>query len=153
MKKNIRLMPFILLLLSMTGLGGCGSFGYGGPKAMIDTGKGRHSFGIEIADTPDLRKRGLMFRTSMPEDRGMLFFFDKEEPQAFWMKNTLIPLDMLFISADYKVVSVAKNAVPCKTKVCDVYPSVKPAQYVLEVNGGISDKYGIKEGDTVEWVK
>ncbi|MBI4164096.1 MAG: DUF192 domain-containing protein [Candidatus Aenigmarchaeota archaeon] len=103
-------------------------------------------FNVEVADTPIKRTIGLMNRTALPEKSGMLFIFDQEGIQGFWMKNTLIPLDMVFISADKKITHIQRNAQPCKTLDCQIYSSEKPAKYVVEINGGLADKLGIKEG-------
>jgi len=101
-------------------------------------------FSVELANTPSERQQGLMFRESMPDNRGMLFVFDDVVPRSFWMKNTLIPLDMLFIDDNWTVVHVA-NAVPCTVDPCPSYSS-PPAMYVLEINGGLAEKSGIKVG-------
>ena len=103
----------------------------------------------EIAVTPEKQQRGLMFRTSLGENEGMLFVFSNEELQTFWMKDTLIPLDMIFIDSAGTVVDVKKNVQPCKADPCPTYTSKQAAQHVLEVNSGFSDKYGIAEGNVV----
>jgi uncharacterized protein len=121
-----------------------------GPTVVLETAKGPADITVDIADTSDERTRGLMFRKSLPQDSGMFFIFDGEDQRSFWMKNTLIPLDMIFMDAGYKVVSVAKNVQPCKKDPCQTYPSVKPAKFVLEVNGGMSDSIGLKEGDKAQ---
>lgn len=107
------------------------------------------SFLVEIADTFSTRRIGLMHRTQMDVDRGMLFVFEDESMQSFWMKNTLIPLDMVFINDNEKIVHIARNVQPCTGDPCPSYPSEKPARYVLELNGGVADASGIQEGDTV----
>ena len=121
-----------------------------GPTVILNTQKGRTEISVDISDTTDERTRGLMNRKSIPEDYGMFFIFDVEEPLSFWMKNTLVPLDMIFFDRDYKVVKIVKNAQPCRKDPCDVFPSDKPAKYVLEVNGGTGDNIGLKEGDKAE---
>ncbi len=103
---------------------------------------------IEIADTPEKRETGLMFRDKMEQNQGMLFLFSTEEPQAFWMHNTVLPLDIIYVNSKMEVVHIAKNAKPYDDT---SLPSVKPAQYVVEVNAGFSDKYGIKNGDKIVW--
>ena len=108
------------------------------------------SVSAEVADDPYSWSRGLMFRESLSDGNGMLFVFPDEKPRAFWMKNTLIPLDMLFISADKRVVSIQKNVAPCVTTICVSYASEHDAMYVLEVNAGFADRYGITQGDLVE---
>ena len=103
---------------------------------------------IEIADDIQRRETGLMFRDKMGENQGMLFIFDKEEPQAFWMHNTILPLDIIYVNSKMEIVSISKNAKPYDDK---SLPSVKPAQYVVEVNAGYCDKIGIKDGDKIVW--
>jgi len=115
---------------------------------IVHAGGSAYKFEIELATTPDERERGLMFRKSLGANAGMLFMYPDEEPVAFWMKNTLIPLDMLFIKADGHIVHVARNAVPLdETPIA----SGQPVKAVLEINGGAADALGIKEGDTVEY--
>lgn len=114
------------------------------------TGKGTVSFDVEIADTAVKKAVGLMNRTALRERGGMLFIFDQEGMQGFWMKNTLIPLDMIFISTEKKIVHIERLAQPCKVLDCQIYSSEKPAKYVVEINGGLADKLGIKEGQKVE---
>jgi uncharacterized membrane protein (UPF0127 family) len=113
--------------------------------------KGRH-FDIEIAADDASRERGLMFRDAMPADHGMLFLFDGMEPRIFWMKNTHIPLDILYFDQNYKLVSVQKRVPPCRSagNDCPQYPSTGPAQYVLELNAGVADKLGVKESDELK---
>jgi hypothetical protein len=105
---------------------------------------------IEIADTDYDRQLGLMKRISMEEKQGMLFIFPDETRQSFWMRNTLIPLDMMFINSNNEIVTIHKN-----TKVLSdqSYPSTSPALYVLEVNAGFANKYNIQVGNKIEWIK
>jgi uncharacterized membrane protein (UPF0127 family) len=106
-------------------------------------------FFVELAKNDAERETGLMYRTEMPKDHGMLFIFDKEGIYSFWMKNTLIPLDMIWIDGNNKVVFVNQNSQPCKTSNCpSTNPNVK-AKYVLEINAGISKEMGIKAGDKI----
>lgn len=109
------------------------------------------SFDVEIASTAAQHRKGLMYRKNLPKNQGMLFIFEKERPLSFWMKNTLIPLDIIFISKDKKVVSIAFNALPCQKDPCPSYYSYKPAQYVVEINGGLAEKFGIKKGAEVKF--
>ena len=111
-----------------------------------------HRFDVEIADNESARERGLMFRDSMPADHGMLFLFERPAPQTFWMKNTHIPLDILYFDENYKLVSVQQRVPPCRSDPCAVYPSEGPAQYVLELNSGVADKLGVKPGDALKLV-
>lgn len=110
-------------------------------------------FGVEIARTAAERTRGLMFRESMPQDQGMLFIFDDDTPRNFWMKNTLISLDMIFVDKDGKVVSVRENVQPCREKdssFCPTYSSVLPARYVLEINAGLAQFHHIQAGSRMD---
>ncbi|MBI3185251.1 MAG: DUF192 domain-containing protein [Myxococcales bacterium] len=108
---------------------------------------GARAIEVEVAATPASRTRGLMWRKSLPEGKGMLFVFPKEEDQGFWMKNTLIPLDMIFIGRDRRIVGIVRNAEPRSLKSRGVG---KPSTYVLEVPGGFADKAGIAVGSAVE---
>jgi len=119
-----------------------------GPVAVIH-GSGRAvEVSLEVAATPEERARGLMYRNSLAEDSGMLFIFDQDANQIFWMKNTLIPLDMLFIARDGTVVGVHANATPLSTANIAVG---KPSRYVLEVPGGWAERHGIAAGARVEF--
>ena len=112
----------------------------------IRTHHGVQRFRVEIADTEQTRERGLMFRKSMAGDRGMLFDFKTPQPVAFWMKNTLIPLDIVFITADGRILSIARNAVPMdETPI----PSGGDILGVLEIRGGRAAELGIEPGDRV----
>ena len=102
---------------------------------------------LEVAATPAERERGLMYRSSLAEGRGMLFVFDEDGNHGFWMKNTLIPLDMLFIARDGTVVGVHANATPLSTANISVG---KSSRYVLEVPGGWAARHGIAAGARVE---
>ena len=104
---------------------------------------------MEVADTEYDRQLGLMNRKEMDEKQGMLFIFPREEFQSFWMRNTLISLDMLFVSSDYRIVTIHKNT---QTLSDQSYPSSKPAKYVIEVIAGFTDKYNINVGDKVNWM-
>jgi len=106
-------------------------------------------FSVELADSLYEHSRGLMFRKQLNLDKGMLFIFKEENKHSFWMKNTLIPLDIIWINKDKKVVFISRNAQPCKKDACPLIPPDKKAQYVLELNGGISDKIGLKVGDKI----
>jgi uncharacterized membrane protein (UPF0127 family) len=103
---------------------------------------------IEIADNNAAREQGLMYRDSMPENEGMLFLMETEEPQSFWMKNTIIPLDIIYADAEKQIVSISKN---CKPYSLEQIPSAKPAQYVVEVIAGYTSKYGIEVGDMISF--
>ncbi len=105
-----------------------------------------HPFTVEIADTSALQERGLMFRAHMDDSRGMLFEFGRSAPVSFWMKNTEIPLDMLYIAADGQVTKIQQNAVPFSL---DPLPSDGPVTAVLEINGGLSARLGLTPGARV----
>ena len=102
---------------------------------------------VEFAKNDEERALGLMYRSSMDEHQGMWFIFPEEAPRSFYMRNTEIPLDIIYLNKDKKVVSIAKNARPYDET---SLPSERPAMYVLEINGGLSDKWGIEKGDRME---
>jgi hypothetical protein len=117
---------------------------------IIHAGGSAYRFEVELATTAAQREQGLMFRQSMAANAGMLFLYPSEQPVAFWMKNTLIPLDMLFLKADGSIARIAANAVPHDETPIPSNASVKA---VLEVNGGTATALGIKEGDKVEYTE
>lgn len=107
-----------------------------------------HTFVVEVADDHEERMRGLMFRDTLPANAGMLFIFEREEPQAFWMKNTRIPLDILYFDRHWTLVAWSLNTPPCALgDRCPSYPSQAPARYVLELNAGTSERIGARLGD------
>lgn len=106
------------------------------------------SIDIEIADTDSAMERGMMQRTGFPPMSGMLFIFDRERPQSFWMANTPVALDLIFIDTDSNLVSIAKYAKPFSA---ESITSEGPAQYVLEVPAGFSDTYGLTTNERVRW--
>lgn len=114
----------------------------------IDAEGGSVIFQAELADSPSERTRGLMYRTEMADGEGMLFLFPAEQQLSFWMRNTLIPLDMIFIRADHTILGVVENAVP-RTDTPRAVPGV--SQFVLEINGGLAAKHGIASGQTVQF--
>ena len=116
-----------------------------------EVGMGNNCFNVELAKTPEELSRGLMYLSSLDVDSGMLFIFKNEGKHPFWMKNTLIPLDIIWISKDKGIIHISKNTPPCSTGPCQSYSPENEALYVLEVNAGLSDKYGFKEGDKVEF--
>src|SRR6185312_9981170 len=111
-----------------------------------------HRIGVEIAADDASREHGLMDRTSMPADHGMLFVFPDSAVRTFWMKDTLIPLDMVFLDADGTVVTLLADVPPCKADPCQLYPSNTPARYVLELNAGAVAQLGLREGDAATFV-
>jgi len=112
----------------------------------IETENGRLEFTVEIAATNEARSRGLMYRREMADDHGMLFVFEGEGERYFWMKNTPLSLDIIFIRSDGKVGHIAKATTPFSEK---TIPSIGPAHYVLEVLAGTADAQGIQPGDIV----
>ena len=119
------------------------------PKVTISTKEGRTvSFVVEIAGTPSKREMGLQYRRDLVADRGMLFIFPAQSQQSFWMKNTPLPLDMIFINGDRKIVGIVEQTVPFSL---DPRSVGAPSQYVLEINGGLAKRHGIKAGDTVRF--
>jgi hypothetical protein len=140
----MRLAAAGLALMPLAGQGGAtacepGSLALVWPGAQV-------TFSVEIADDAAERARGLMFRDGMKADHGMLFVYDAPHPVSFWMKNTLIPLDMLFIGADGRVSRIHRMAAPQDETPIAGGESV---QYVLEINGGLADRLGIPEGAAV----
>ncbi|MGD9508050.1 MAG: DUF192 domain-containing protein [Geminicoccaceae bacterium] len=116
-------------------------------ELVIETATGAHRFTIELAATPGERSRGLMYRQSMQPDHGMLFDFQAEQPVAFWMKNTPLSLDMLFIDGKGRVVQIAEDTEPYSEA---PIPSQQPVRAVLELNAGIARKLGITPGARVD---
>jgi uncharacterized membrane protein (UPF0127 family) len=112
----------------------------------IASKSGVHVFTVEIADTEPARERGLMFRKELPSGQGMLFDFHRDQQVGFWMKNTLIPLDMLFIDKAGRIVNIAHSAKPLSE---EVIMSGPPVRAVLEVAGGTAKRLGIEPGDRV----
>lgn len=107
---------------------------------------GVHAFTVELADSDTERAKGLMFRRELPEGRGMLFDFHRDQEVSFWMQNTYIPLDMIFIRRDGTIARIAENTEPLSTR---IVPSQGPVRAVLEVIGGTARKLGIEPGDRV----
>ena len=112
----------------------------------IASKNGVHAFSVEMAVTEPEREKGLMFRKELPEGHGMLFDFHREQEVGFWMQNTYIPLDMIFIRGDGRILRIAENTEPLSTK---LVPSGEAVRAVLEVIGGTARKFGIAPGDRV----
>ena len=108
-----------------------------------------HCFSVELAVTPVERKNGLMFRKNLDFDKAMLFVFEREEKHPFWMKNTLIPLDIIWINENKEVVFISENTQPCKEDFCPAIKPTEDAKYVLEISGGISNKIGVIVGNKI----
>ncbi|WDQ98132.1 DUF192 domain-containing protein [Devosia sp. J2-20] len=114
---------------------------------MLHTSSGEHTFNVEVVDTPESRAKGLMFVQDLADDAGMLFDFKQEREVSFWMRNTFIPLDMIFVGADGVVKTIHVNARPQDPT---SIPSNVPVQFVLEIPGGRSVELGLKPGDIME---
>lgn len=144
MEKNLILSTVILIFLLII-LNGC-DFKY----VIIDNGKNQINVNVEVADNERERMQGLMFRESLEENTGMLFVFEEKAKYAFWMKNTLIPLDVIFIDENFNIIDII-YAVPCKEDPCERYIPKKDSLYVLEVNGNFTVKYEISIGNKVKF--
>lgn len=136
-------IPLGLLLVAALPLAACSDES----RLVINTDSGSHTFSVEVVDTPETRAKGLMYRQDLADDAGMLFDFKEEREVSFWMMNTFIPLDMIFIGADGVVETVHVNARPHDPT---SIPSQVPVQFVLEIPGGRSAEIGLQPGDTVE---
>lgn len=121
---------------------------YDKPLTIISQQGKEHKFKTALAITPRQKRQGLMYVQNLPEDAAMLFWFERPEIQAFWMKNTFIPLDILYIDENGRINQIAHNTKPHDTT---SIVSNKPAKAVLEINGGLSKKLGIKEGDHIKF--
>jgi uncharacterized membrane protein (UPF0127 family) len=141
MKTFIILLAFVLIIPACM---------RGQQSLIIHSDTGNHQVKVEVVTEPADQARGLMYRRSLGKESGMLFIFRQEEPQSFWMKNTLIPLDMIFISRDLVIVDITTMQ-PCITNPCPDYTSRQPAQYVLEVNAGYCRSHNIIIGNRVSW--
>jgi uncharacterized membrane protein (UPF0127 family) len=119
------------------------------PKVTITNHAGRAVvFQVEVADTPAKRSLGLQYRKELGDDRGMIFLFPGEAQQSFWMKNTPIPLDMIFINAERKIVGIVEQTTPYSL---DSRSVAAPSQFVLEIKGGSARRNGIRPGDSVRF--
>jgi hypothetical protein len=138
-----RILSILLLALPSTACSGAGS-------DWVEVGGQR--FSVEVADDFEERARGLMYRESMPSDAGMLFVHEREERLAYWMKNTRIPLDILYFDANRRLVSIQRRVPTCSAgDRCPNYPSTGPAKYVLELNAGRSEALGLAPGDEIHF--
>lgn len=128
------------LLVSALLLSGCANGGQ-----WVEIGGKRYT--VEIADDDTERARGLMFRDTLDDGTGMLFIHEAEEPQAYWMKNTRIPLDILYFDARRTLVTQQRNVPPCSAgDACPSYPSDQPARFVLELNAGEAERLKLQDG-------
>ena len=160
---------FITAILCTVLLSGCfhgkviswaGDIFKGGPEAgepqslpgkdiVLETGFEKIRFTVEVADDEAEREQGLMYRTKLADGRGMWFDFKDEAPRSFWMKNTLIPLDIIFFSSKREAVKIIQGMEPCRMADCTFYYSGSPAMFALELPAGYAEKHGIKIGDKI----
>jgi len=144
MKKNIFLIVFLLMILITATVVLIKN------KEPNQVCFKNYCFNVELAKTAAEMSRGLMFRKSLDSDKGIVFIFEKEGNYSFWMENTLIPLDIIWINENKEVVFKSENAQPCKEGyVCLSINPNENAKYVLEVNGGVAEKIGLKIGDKI----
>ncbi len=144
----MRHKPAVAFLLAFAVLGFCASCD-AQPKVTITTETGEAAvFYVEIADTPSKRSLGLQYRKELGSDRGMIFLFPAEERQSFWMKNTPIPLDMIFIDSQHNIVGIVERTAPYSL---DSRSVAAPSQFVLEINGGLAERHRIRAGDRVRF--
>jgi uncharacterized protein len=146
------LLAPVFALLALASASGC-AMAASGPQTglpvetiTVDTKSGPHTFKVEVAADDQSRETGLMFRKTMAPDAGMLFDFHEPQEVSFWMENTILPLDMLFVRADGTIARVAENAVPYSRA---TIPSGEPVQVVIELNAGRAHALGIAEGEHV----
>lgn len=145
MKKKIIFVVFLLLLLVVVEQ----AFDYG-TQPLSSVCLKNNCFNVQIAETFWEQRHGLMFVKHLPADEGMLFVYDNEGIFSFWMKNTLIPLDIIWINSEKEVVFISENTQPCQSESeCFIIDPGKKAQYVLEINGGLVEKIGLRVGDKV----
>jgi len=140
----VRLGSRVLILSLFLAFGP--SWAAGEQTVEIASKTGVHIFSVEVVDNDADRAKGLMYRKELPEGRGMLFDFHRDQEVSFWMQNTYIPLDMIFIRGDGQILRIEENTVPLSTR---MIPSRGPVRAVLEVIGGTSRKLGIAPGDRV----
>ena len=120
-----------------------------GPRVRMPSGA---VYRLELARTPEEQAQGLMYRESLPERTGMLFLFSDGAPHHFWMKNTMIPLDMIWLDSTGRVLFVSANTPPCKADPCPTYGPEAPADSVLEIAGGMAAREGVKTGAELQFL-
>jgi len=145
-------MRLLLIILAVI-LVGCSSVvqeGYAHGSVTIENSENKeYEFEVEVPLTKDGLRQGLMFRKSLEMNKGMLFQFSESAERTFWMKDTVIRLDMLFIDENF-VIKRIHHAIPCEELPCAIYSSGAPVMFVLEINGGLTNELNIKEGDAVK---
>lgn len=141
MKKRAVTIILILSILTLFMINGCYKLGQ---VCFKDS-----CFDVELAITPETRARGLMFRESLEDNKGMLFIFPEEKIHVFWMKNTFLSLDIIWIDSNGKIVFISSNVQPCKEEPCPIIIPEYPAKYVLEIKAGRAEQIGLNLGDIV----
>lgn len=141
-----RVLATLATLLVLGAIDAAGSVSFEETPLVIDAGSGRFEFQVELAASPEQRSRGLMFREDLAEDRGMLFDFGRPQRASMWMRNTYVPLDMLFIDAEGRITQIAADTQPLSDK---VIASREPVRAVLELRAGVTARLGIEPGDRV----
>ena len=142
----MRLIGLLALIVSCLLFSPAPAWAAGQQTLEIASKTGVHVFSVEVVDNDADRAKGLMYRKELPEGRGMLFDFHRDQEVSFWMQNTYIPLDMIFIRGDGRILRIEENTEPLSTR---MIPSSGPVRAVLEVIGGTSRKLGIAPGDRV----
>ncbi len=132
-------MIVLLIFLIQNNLGGT-------PEVCLE----ENCFLVELAKTNDEKSKGLMFREFLEDNQGMLFIYNLDGEYNFWMKNTLIPLDIIWINAEREIVHIEHKAQPCDEQ-CEIIKPEKNARFVLEINGGLAEKLGIKLGNKIDF--
>jgi uncharacterized membrane protein (UPF0127 family) len=159
MSKNLILIGLILAVALIAGCtqttpsGNESSANNRGNESLSKVCFGAKCFYVELAVTPEERSRGLMFREHLEPDKGMLFIYQDEEVRYFWMKNTLILLDMVWINGNREIIFISKDVQPCEISQCPLISPEQKVQYVLELNGGTSDKIGLAIGNKITFDK
>jgi uncharacterized membrane protein (UPF0127 family) len=159
MSKNLILIGLILALALIasctqtTASGNESSANNSGNESLSKVCFQSNCFYVELAVNPEEVSRGLMFREHLDPDKGMLFIYKYEGVHYFWMKNTLIPLDMIWINGNGEIISISNDVQPCQTSQCPLIGPEQKVQYVLELNGGTSDKIGLAIGDKITFDK
>lgn len=147
MKKIFSKKVYAFLILVILCWFGVANSDYQNSQVIFLSPQKSHSFRVEVVEDEVSRAQGLMYRRELPKDAGMLFVFEQEKDLSFWMKNTYIPLDIIFINNELNIVKIHRMTKPFSE---ESLPSEKKARYVVEINGGLSDQLGIKEGQKIK---
>lgn len=148
---NLNLKIYFVVVFAISVLAIAAFFYFSQTKKISKVCVNNNCFEVELAENILQQSRGLMFRESLQEHKGMFFIFKKEDIYPFWMENTKISLDIIWINSENKIVFISKSAEPCKTLSCPKIIPLEKAKYVLEINGGLVEKFGIKVGDEVNY--